>query len=55
MAKYEFFYHSSKHFEEEAKRFGVARFDYFLTDNGASVVESKTWEKRRFAYEIQDF
>ena len=26
-----------------------------LTDNGATVVESKSWEKRRLAYEIQDF
>jgi len=25
------------------------------TDNGATVVESKDWEKRRLAYEIQDF
>jgi len=24
-------------------------------DNGATVVESKDWEKRRLAYEIQDF
>ena len=33
----------------------VARFDSILTDNGATVVESKSWEKRRLAYEIQDF
>ena len=33
----------------------VARFDSILTDNGATVVESKYWEKRRLAYEIQDF
>ncbi len=33
----------------------VARFDSILTDNGATVVESKDWEKRRLAYEIQDF
>ena len=33
----------------------VARFDAVLTDNGAVVVESKDWAKRRFAYEIKDF
>lgn len=33
----------------------VARFDAVLTDNGATIVESKDWEKRRLAYEIQDF
>lgn len=32
----------------------VARFDSILTDNGATVVESKLG-KRRLAYEIQDF
>ena len=42
-------------FEEEAKNALVARFDSILTDNGATVVESKDWEKRRLAYEIQDF
>ena len=41
--------------EEEAKNALVARFDSILTDNGATVVESKDWEKRRLAYEIQDF
>ena len=30
-------------------------FDAVLTDNGAVVVESKDWAKRRFAYEIKDF
>ena len=41
--------------QEEAKNALVARFDSILTDNGATVVESKDWEKRRLAYEIQDF
>ena len=44
-----------KGIEEEAKNALVARFDSILTDNGATVVESKDWEKRRLAYEIQDF
>ena len=41
--------------EEEAKNALVSRFDSILTDNGATVVESKDWEKRRLAYEINDF
>ncbi len=44
-----------KPIEEEAKNALVARFDSILTDNGTTVVESKNWEKRRLAYEIQDF
>ena len=39
----------------QAKNALVARFDAVLTDNGATIVESKDWEKRRLAYEIQDF
>ena len=47
--------HCLFYIEEEAKNALVARFDSILTDNGATVVESKDWEKRRLAYEIQDF
>ena len=31
--------------KEEAKNALVARFDSILTDNGATFVESKDWEK----------
>ena len=55
MAKYEILYIIRPNIEEEAKNALVARFDAILTDNGATVVESKDWEKRRLAYEIQDF
>ena len=55
MTKYEILYIIRPNIEEEAKNALVARFDSILTDNGATVVESKTWEKRRLAYEIQDF
>ena len=55
MAKYEILYIIRPNIEEEAKNALVARFDSILTDNGATVVESKDWEKRRLAYEIQDF
>ena len=47
MAKYEILYIIRPNIEEEAKNALVARFDSILTDNGATVVESKSWEKRR--------
>lgn len=55
MAKYEILYIIRPTIEEDAKTALVERFDAILTDNGASIIESKDWEKRRFAYEIQDF
>lgn len=55
MAKYEILYIIRPNIEEEAKNALVARFDSILTDNGAIIVESKAWEKRRLAYEIKDF
>ncbi|HFI0424753.1 TPA: 30S ribosomal protein S6 [Streptococcus suis] len=55
MAKYEILYIIRPNIEEEAKNALLARFDSILTDNGATIVESKAWEKRRLAYEIKDF
>ncbi|MBP2623980.1 30S ribosomal protein S6 [Streptococcus oricebi] len=55
MAKYEILYIIRPNIEEETKTALVTRFDSILTDNGATIVESKDWEKRRLAYEIQDF
>ncbi|HEM3195161.1 30S ribosomal protein S6 [Streptococcus suis] len=55
MAKYEILYIIRPNIEEEAKNALVARFDSILTDNGATIVESKAWVKRRLAYEIKDF
>lgn len=55
MAKYEILYIIRPNIEEEAKNALVTRFDTILTDNGATIVESKAWEKRRLAYEIKDF
>ena len=49
MAKYEILYIIRPNIEEEAKNALVARFDSILTDNGATVVESKDWEKRRLS------
>lgn len=44
MAKYEILYIIRPNIEEEAKNALVARFDSILTDNGATIVESKDWE-----------
>ncbi|PWG00519.1 30S ribosomal protein S6 [Levilactobacillus bambusae] len=30
----------------------IDRFDKILSDNGATIVDSKDWSKRKFAYEI---
>ena len=54
-SKYEILYIIRPNIDEAAKAELVARFDAVLTDNGAVVVESKDWAKRRFAYEIIDF
>ena len=40
--------------EEEAKKTLVERFNDILTSNGAEIIESKEWGKRRLAYEIND-
>ncbi|WAA09546.1 30S ribosomal protein S6 [Fervidibacillus albus] len=55
MRKYEIMYIIRPNIEEEAKKALVERFDNILTDNGAEIIESKEWGKRRLAYEINDF
>jgi small subunit ribosomal protein S6 len=40
--------------EEDAKKALVERFNEILTSNGAEIIESKEWGKRRLAYEIND-
>ncbi|AEV94346.1 30S ribosomal protein S6 [Pediococcus claussenii] len=52
---YEITYIIAPNLDEEAKNALVERFDKILTDNGAEVVDSKDWSKRRFAYEIGGF
>ncbi|WP_099221626.1 MULTISPECIES: 30S ribosomal protein S6 [Listeria] len=53
--KYEIMYIIRPNIEEDEKKALVERFDGILTDNGAEIIESKEWGKRRLAYEIQDF
>ncbi|OLN22319.1 30S ribosomal protein S6 [Domibacillus antri] len=55
MRKYEFMYIIRPNIEDEAKKALVERFDGILTSNGAEIIESKDWGKRRLAYEINDF
>ncbi len=40
--------------EDEAKKALVERFNNMLISNGAEIIESKEWGKRRLAYEIND-
>jgi len=55
MKKYEIMYVVRPNIEDDAKKALVARFNDILTTNGAEIIESKEWGKRRLAYEINDF
>lgn len=55
MRKYEIMYVVRPNIEEDAKKALIERFEEILTSNGAEIIESKDWGKRRLAYEIQDF
>lgn len=55
MKKYEIMYIVRPNIEDEAKKALVERFDNVLTTQGAEIIESKDWGKRRLAYEIEDF
>lgn len=55
MRKYELMYIIRPNIEEDAKKALVERFNEILTSNGAEIIESKEWGKRRLAYEINDF
>ncbi|RNF39925.1 30S ribosomal protein S6 [Planococcus salinus] len=54
MREYELMYIIQPAIEEEAKKALVERFNEVLTSNGAEIIESKEWGKRRLAYEIND-
>ncbi|HSI65857.1 MAG TPA: 30S ribosomal protein S6 [Planococcus sp. (in: firmicutes)] len=54
MREYELMYIIQPSIEEDAKKALVQRFDEILTSNGAEIIESKEWGKRRLAYEIND-
>ncbi|KRK64134.1 MULTISPECIES: 30S ribosomal protein S6 [Companilactobacillus] len=52
---YEITYIIKPDVEEDAKKALIDRFDKILTDNGAKVIDSKDWEKKRLAYEIANY
>ncbi|MGR3766340.1 MULTISPECIES: 30S ribosomal protein S6 [Bacillaceae] len=55
MRKYEVMYIVRPNIDDESKKSVVERFDNVLSTNGAEIIESKDWGKRRLAYEINDF
>ncbi|UBH09779.1 30S ribosomal protein S6 [Macrococcus armenti] len=55
MRNYEIMYVVRPNIEEDAKKALIERFEQILTSNGAEIIESKDWGKRRLAYEINDF
>ena len=55
VAHYEITYIIKPDIEEDAKKVLIDRYDKILTDNGATVIESKDWEKKRLAYEIANY
>lgn len=48
---YEITYIIKPDIDDDAKAALIERFDKVLSDNGATVDDSKDWAKRRFAYE----
>lgn len=55
MRKYEILYIIRPNIGDEEKTALVERFDNILKDNGAEIIESKEWGKRRLAYEIDNY
>ena len=53
--KYEITYIIKPDIDEETKKAVVDRYDKVVADNGGSMVDSKDWGKRRFAYEIEKY
>ncbi len=50
--KYEVTYIIKPDVDEDNKKAVVENYDKVIADNGGTMVESKDWGKRRFAYEI---
>lgn len=55
MTHYEITYIINPSLDEATKNELVERFDNVLKDNGAEIIDSKDWSKRRFAYEINGY
>ncbi|KJY63328.1 30S ribosomal protein S6 [Bombilactobacillus mellifer] len=52
---YEITYIIKPDISEDDKKALIDRFDQILKDNSAQVLDSKDWQKRRFAYEINGY
>ncbi|CCI84628.1 30S ribosomal protein S6 [Lactobacillus pasteurii DSM 23907 = CRBIP 24.76] len=55
ITKYEVTYIIKPDLDEESKKALVENYDKVIVDNGGTMVESKDWGKRRFAYEIEKY
>ena len=53
--KYEVTYIIKPDVDEDNKKALVENYDTVIADNGGTMVESKDWGKRRFAYEIDKY
>lgn len=53
--KYEITYIIRPDIDEAGKAALVERFDNILKDNGANIIDSKDWQKRKFAYVINKY
>ena len=53
--KYEITYIIKPDIDEESKKALVENYDKVIADNNGTMVESKDWGKRRFAYEIDKY
>lgn len=52
---YEITYIIKPDISEDDKKALIDRFDQILKDNSAQVLDSKDWQKRLFAYEINGY
>ncbi|MFZ2588213.1 30S ribosomal protein S6 [Paucilactobacillus nenjiangensis] len=53
--RYEITYIVRPDLDDAAKTALVERFNKIVTDDGATIVDSKDWSTRRFAYEIANY
>ena len=53
--KYEITYIIKPDVDEESKKALIENYDKVIADKGGTMVESKDWGKRHFAYEIDKY
>ena len=53
--KYEVTYIIRPDLDDAAKTELVERFDNIMKENGANIIDSKDWQKRKLAYEINKY